>query len=165
MNFCKFRSWEVLAIIFSTTIVDGIVPFDSYKVVHYLLHSLTIFSYLKWIYDIAQLLYIQQIFAKKNSWRFFQFNFIYFIVYIVIIYVLQEYNSIQYSDIAFRLLIFHLYASFAIVYFLYVIARNFMCIQLKKDASLSEYIAAFFAVWFLPIGIWWIQPKIREMAG
>lgn len=165
MNFCKFRTWEVFAILFSTAIVDGIIPFDSYKVVHYLLHSLIIFSYLKWIYDIAQLLYIRQIFAKKNSWRFFQFNFIYFIVYIVIIYVLQEYNPILYYDIAFRLLIFHLYASFAIVHFLYVIARNFMCIQLKKDATISEYITTFFAVWFLPIGIWWIQPKIREMAG
>lgn len=163
MNFCKYKAWLVFAIIFGPAFVDVFIPFQSYWMIHTILQVLVVFSYLKWIYNVAQLLNEKQLFAKKNSWRFFQFNYLYFILYISIIYFLQKYNPIQYSDIAFQLLIFHLYASFTMLYFLYVIARNFECIRLRKDANFSEYFATFLAVWFLPIGIWWLQPKIRDI--
>ena len=33
----------------------------------------------------------------------------------------------------------------------------------KCDAEIKEYIGYFFALWFIPIGIWVIQPILQEL--
>ena len=54
----------------------------------------------------------------------------------------------------------HLYAMFGLFYGIYFISRA-LSIAEDKGSKVDDYIGYFFLLWFFPIGIWFIQPKIN----
>jgi len=48
-------------------------------------------------------------------------------------------------------------------YILYFIAKELKSVELKREAKWSDYNATFFFLWFIPIGIWWVQPRINRI--
>ena len=57
----------------------------------------------------------------------------------------------------------HLFSMFCIFYCLYFVAKTFKTVELQKEVSFSAFAGEFFMIWFFPIGIWIIQPKINKM--
>jgi len=57
----------------------------------------------------------------------------------------------------------HLFSMFCMFHTLYYTAKTFKSVELQKDATFSDFAGEFFMIWFFPIGIWIIQPKINEM--
>lgn len=73
-------------------------------------------------------------------------------------------NFIQ--TIAFSMLFFvplHFFAIFCSFYCLYFTAKTIKSIELQRAVTLSDYIAEFVLIWFFPVGVWIIQPKINKM--
>lgn len=56
-----------------------------------------------------------------------------------------------------------LYVIFAYLYFLAFPAKILNSIEKQRTASLAEYIGDFFLVLFLPLGIWFLQPRINKV--
>lgn len=48
-------------------------------------------------------------------------------------------------------------------YILSFVARSLTAVERQKQVTFYEYAGAFFLVWFYPIGIWFIQPKINAL--
>ncbi len=42
-------------------------------------------------------------------------------------------------------------------------AKNLKSVELEREAKISEYLGDFFLVWFFPIGIWILQPRIHKL--
>lgn len=57
----------------------------------------------------------------------------------------------------------HLLAMACIFYSLYVVAKTFKTAELQREVTFSDFAGDFFLIWFYPIGIWIIQPKINKM--
>jgi hypothetical protein len=57
----------------------------------------------------------------------------------------------------------HLFSMFCIFYSLYFIAKTFKTVELQREVTFSDFVGEFFLIWFYPIGIWIIQPKINKM--
>jgi hypothetical protein len=57
----------------------------------------------------------------------------------------------------------HLFSMFCIFYSLYFVAKTFKTVELQREVSFSDFAGEFFMIWFYPIGIWIIQPKINKM--
>lgn len=57
----------------------------------------------------------------------------------------------------------HLFSMFCIFYCLYFVAKTFKTVELQRKVTFSDFAGEFFMIWFYPIGIWIIQPKINEM--
>jgi hypothetical protein len=57
----------------------------------------------------------------------------------------------------------HLFAMFCIIYCLYFAARVFKSAELQRKVTFSEFAGEFFLIWFFPVGVWIIQPKINQM--
>jgi len=57
----------------------------------------------------------------------------------------------------------HLFSMFCIFYSLYFVAKTFKTVELQREVSFSDFVGEFFLIWFFPIGIWFIQPKINKM--
>ena len=57
----------------------------------------------------------------------------------------------------------HFFCMFCIFYGMYFVAKTFKSAELQREVILSDYEGEFFLIWFFPIGIWFIQPKINEM--
>jgi hypothetical protein len=77
--------------------------------------------------------------------KFFESNPFYIVKLFLIIFPLQLFNV------------------FCIVYINYFAAKTLKSIELRRHAIFSEYIGEFFLIWFYPIGVWILQPKINRM--
>ena len=58
---------------------------------------------------------------------------------------------------------FHILSMFGIFYSLYFVAKTFKTVELQREVTFSDFAGEFFMIWFFPIGIWVIQPKINKM--
>jgi hypothetical protein len=57
----------------------------------------------------------------------------------------------------------HLFAMFCVFYSLYFVAKTIKTVELQREVSFADFAAEFFLIWFYPIGIWIVQPKINKM--
>lgn len=57
----------------------------------------------------------------------------------------------------------HLFSMFCIFYCLYFVAKTFKTAELQREVTFPDFAGEFFLLWFYPIGIWIIQPKINKI--
>lgn len=57
----------------------------------------------------------------------------------------------------------HLFSMFCIFYSLYFVAKTFKTVELQRETAFSDFAGEFFLIWFYPIGVWIIQPKINKI--
>ena len=75
----------------------------------------------------------------------------------------EESNFIAIAGIFAIIVPVHLFAMFCIFYSLYFVAKTFKTVELQRTVTFSDFAGEFFLLWFYPIGIWIIQPKINRM--
>lgn len=57
----------------------------------------------------------------------------------------------------------HLLSIFCIFYCMAFVAKTIQTAESQRTVSFGDYIGNFFLIWFLPIGVWILQPKINEL--
>ena len=57
----------------------------------------------------------------------------------------------------------HLFAMFCMFYCLYFNAKALKTVELQRPVTFSDYAGEFFLIWFYPVGIWFIQPRINRL--
>jgi hypothetical protein len=58
----------------------------------------------------------------------------------------------------------HLFSMFCLFYCLYFVAKTIKTVELQREATFSDFAGEFFLIWFYPVGVWIVQPKINKMA-
>jgi hypothetical protein len=101
----------------------------------------------------------QDIRMKSNLFRF---ALIYVAVYALIFHFVTPFFQ-SHQGLIFNIIPFHLFAIVCIFYGIYFVSKNIVMAERQQTVCLSDYIGEFFLVWFFPIGVWFIQPKINEM--
>lgn len=56
---------------------------------------------------------------------------------------------------------FHILSIFGMFYSFYFFAKTMKTVELQKEVTFSDFAGEFFLIWFFPIGIWIIQPKVN----
>ncbi len=59
----------------------------------------------------------------------------------------------------------HLLAMLGIFYSLVFTANRLTTLERKQKVSFFDYSGPFFLLWFFPIGIWFIQPRVNKLLG
>lgn len=57
----------------------------------------------------------------------------------------------------------HIFSMFCIFYSLYFVAKTYKTVELQRNVKFGDFLGEFFMIWFYPIGIWIVQPKINKM--
>lgn len=57
----------------------------------------------------------------------------------------------------------HLFSMFCIFYTLYFAAKTVKTVELQREVTFSDFAGEFFLIWFYPVGVWIIQPKVNKM--
>lgn len=57
----------------------------------------------------------------------------------------------------------HLFSMFCIFYCLYFNAKALKTVELQRPVTFSDFAGEFFLIWFFPIGVWIIQPRINKI--
>ncbi len=136
---------------------------------------ISMFSLAGWIWAMSTGLQSQipeNIHLKiKKFKRFFFIPFVYvlFIAILVIAnigYITHPKSNPDFSNIGTLVLIiipFHLLSIFSGFYTLYFAAKTYKTAELQKEVKFSDFAFEFILLWFYPIGIWILQPKINQM--
>jgi hypothetical protein len=98
--------------------------------------------------------------ALRLKMGFFHFALIYPALYVVAFIA-----AFQSSKPALLIVIFpfHLFAMFCLFYDLYFVSKNLVLAETSKPAAFYDYAGPFFLLWFFPVGIWIVQPRVNRL--
>jgi hypothetical protein len=124
-----------------------------------------------WLYSLGTNLFKKLPVTEKMSLtRFKIFLFIYagYIISIMVfmfgIFSAVSSGSRPNPAVIFAFIIpIHLFAMFCSLYCLYFTGKALKAVELQKPVTFSDYVGEFFLLWFFPIGIWIIQPRINRL--
>ncbi|PZD77099.1 hypothetical protein DNG35_09645 [Mesonia sp. K7] len=129
-----------------------------------------------WFWSIANGL--QKFIPAENRLKLKKFRIFFFIplIYILFFVVIigTTFYGISTGDNAvggivgkmlFVILPLHLFSMFCMFYQLYFTSKTIKTAELKRKVTFSDHMGEFFMIWFFPIGIWVIQPKINRIVN
>jgi hypothetical protein len=100
--------------------------------------------------------------ALQLKMGFFRFAVIYALIYMPVFVAL--FDSIATHPLLFGFIFpLHLFATYCIFYLLYFVSKSLVLAESGKSASFYDYSGPFFLLWFFPIGIWIVQPRINRL--
>jgi uncharacterized RDD family membrane protein YckC len=91
---------------------------------------------------------------------FFRFALLYPTVYIFMFFAFFGTTNLALLALIFPL---HFFAMYCLFYDLYFVAKSLALVETGKLVSFYDYGGAFFLLWFFPIGVWFIQPRINRL--
>lgn len=156
-----------MALIFAPILVNRI----SFEIASNLLIITTLFFvilYFVWLYTLGTKLYAKLPNQVKMNLQIFLLFLTIPCVYIlsVLIYMLASGGMINNTmQIAPIILPVHLFSIFCALYNMYFIARALRAVELHRSVTFGECVGDFFLIWFFPIGIWMLQPRINRIFG
>ncbi len=68
-------------------------------------------------------------------------------------------------DMPFWVIPLHIAATAGMFYGLWFTAKQFTALFKQSEVQFIDYSGPFFLLWFAPIGVWFIQPKVNELFG
>src|SRR5690606_6248705 len=100
---------------------------------------------------------------KINKFKiFFIIPIFYFVLYMTLFFP-SLINFQVVPTMFFIIMPLHFFVMFCIFYCIYFTAKTLKTIELQRIVRSSDYIGEFFLIWFFPIGVWFIQPRINKI--
>jgi hypothetical protein len=92
--------------------------------------------------------------------QFFRFALVYPVLYVPIFFFLVIPDT---RVPVWIILPLHLACMVCLFYLLYFVSKNLVLAETGKQVSFYEYAGPFFLLWFFPIGVWIVQPKVNRL--
>ncbi|MGB2678181.1 MAG: RDD family protein [Candidatus Acidiferrum sp.] len=121
---------------------------------------LSMFCLVAWLWSMGSFLNSIGQPALRLRLGFFRFALLYPAVYIIVFLVLFGITKPALIAVIFPL---HFFAMFCLFYDLYLVSKSLALIETGKPVSFPDYAGSFFLLWFFPIGVWFIQPRINRL--
>ncbi len=123
-----------------------------------------------WFYSMGTNLYKKlPVTTKMNLTRFKIFLFIP-VIYIIFlsVFILGAFlkatsGTRPNPEIISFIIPLHLFSMFCIFYCLYFNAKALKSVEWQRPVTFSDFAGEFFLIWFFPVGIWIIQPRINKL--
>lgn len=136
----------------------------------FIMMTIFLIFFVGWFYSLGANLFKRlPATAKMSLTKFKVFLFVY-VAYIlfILVYMIDVFMTIALDGrpnpvIFFYILPLHLFSMFCIFYCLYFNAKALRTIELQRPVTFSDYAGEFLLLWFFPVGIWVIQPRINKL--
>ncbi len=159
-------------IVFESITIGSIISGNSGAVIYIMPVIMILFMvlYFGWFYSLGANLY--KILPESVTMSLMRFKIFLFIpvVYIIFFSVFifgmfsRSLSGLQPDPSMFTWIFpIHLFSMFCIFYCLYFIAKALKAVELQRPVTFGDYAGEFFLIWFFPIGIWIIQPRINKL--
>jgi hypothetical protein len=164
--FLRARSWEIFLLLFGLMSVSPILIFSSTigetgKVSPLFFGLMVLFAIClnAWFWAVGSFLNTIVRPTLRPGVRLFRFAVIYPIVYIAVFSFFFPPQPAVFAVI-FPL---HLLAMFCMFYLLNFVSKNLALAETGRDVTFYDYAGPFFLLWFFPIGVWTVQPRINRL--
>jgi len=170
--FLRARHWQIFILIFAAVVAGAVAIvrsidvqgqaslFNKYDVLFLLLNALMMCIFLAWCWAMGSFLNSIAPLGLRLKMRFFRFALVYPALYLVLFAIAFESNKLVLILLIFPL---HFFAMFCLFYNFYFVSKSLVTVETGKPAPFYDYAGPFFLLWFFPIGIWTIQPRINRL--
>ncbi|MDF2456459.1 MAG: hypothetical protein K0R51_2452 [Cytophagaceae bacterium] len=181
--FLKAKHWQLFLLTFGipmilqfammvilfTSMHSGSQPDPAYFIaVLPLIMLLFIAVFFGWFWSIAiglQSKVPQDVKMKVTKFKIFFFIPLVYMVFFLTFALFSFSGGAPNPSIIFAIVPLHLFSMFCIFYSLYFVAKTIRTVELQRAVSFSDFAGEFFMIWFYPIGIWIIQPRLNKIVG
>ncbi len=179
IKFLQLKHWQLFALLFGTTFILQIFTFGSVAITNEPKTLVFIFPiimiiylglFFSWFYSMGTNLHRKLPPTVKMNLKRFKLYLMIPIIYIFVISVFQigmisEVTRNNSPDPIYFLFIvpIHLFSIFCIFYCMYFIAKVFKSVEVQKPVTFSDFAGELFLLWFFPVGIWILQPRINKI--
>ena len=125
-----------------------------------------------WFYSIGVNLYSKLPDEATMPVKWFRISVVLPILYFLLLSILIIFESTsafssgsKNSDFLPIILPLHFLTMVCNFFCLYFISKSLRMVEIRKRVVFNEFIGEFFLIWFFPIGIWFIQPRINKIFG
>jgi len=139
-------TWIIFLIMVFFLIMSSQVPFG---------YTLFSFVLLGWLLSVGLSLQNKVPTELMGSVTFFQANISYGFIFLFII----DFFAVEQSPF---LIPFQLYGVYSFFYSLYFVSRSLVIAEEQKKVRGDRYLGTLFLFWFAPIGIWFLNPRIKS---
>ncbi len=98
--------------------------------------------------------------ALKMKTGFFRFSLVYPALYFFVFWATFHSSEPVVFAVIFPL---HAFATFCMFYQLYFVSKSLVSAETGRPAGFFDYAGVFFSIWFFPVGIWTIQPRVNHL--
>lgn len=167
--FLRAKDWQILLLLFVVPLLVEVnaTPLRSWNdlnattVLYLTVMSLYVLSFLAWFWSMGSFLSSIVDPALRLSTRFFRCALLYPLLYALVLFGFALPPSV-FPAMAI-ILPLHLFAMFCLFYDMYFVSKNLALAETGKPASFYDFAGPFFLIWFYPIGIWFVQPRINRL--
>jgi hypothetical protein len=161
--FLKLKHWQLFVLMFFVPNIIMSVAGSSLLTVRILCAVVVIGFYFGWLYSLGTALHKKLPNRAEVNQLYFKISFLILslLSFGLVIWELSA-GSLMHDHmiILLLLLVFGYIWAFYIFYF---VARSLKTVELQRPVTYYEYIDIFFLLWFYPIGVWFIQPKVNAI--
>jgi hypothetical protein len=140
--------------------------FNSMAIFYPVITFVFLFGYMGWFWAMAIGLKNKVPDTLKMKTGKFKFFFLFVIIYLLVfsIYFVRLFMSFDFEPLVFAIIFpMHIFDMFCLFYCIYFASKTIKIIELNREVTFVDYAGEFFLIWFFPIGLWFIQPKINKM--
>ena len=160
----RLKHWQMFLILFLPFI------FTDDTTVGQIVQIVWFIIYFGWVYTIGIALHERLPDGHGINPTYFKISFFYIIFYLSVItflfkggYSINQDNYKEYGNSVWVIIPLHTYLMWSILYFFYFAAKMLVSIIEGKVVGIEKSIGYFFAFFFFPIGVWYIQPKVQKI--
>jgi len=114
-----------------------------------------------WFWSLGSFLYSMVKPDLRLNLPFFRFALVYPLVYMGVFPIFPfERLTLVYNLAIFP---FHLLAMFCLFFDLNFVSKSLALAETGRAVSFYDYAGPFFLLWFFPLGIWFVQPRINRL--
>ena len=119
---------------------------------------------LAWFWSLGEFFWSLAPPSLRPSISRFRFSLVYPPLYIPVFFLLVTTSDPSQARVA---IIFplHLLGMYCMFYNLYFVAKTLKLAEVKTAVSFYDYSGAFFLLWFFPIGVWILQPRVNALVN
>lgn len=144
-----------------------IPAFSTYFILTFAVSVFYMALFYGWIWSIGMGLQSkipQEINMKTGRFKFaLIYPIIYMSLFLCLAFFITTLLASMSSGILAIIIPLHLLTMVCIFYCLYFVAKTIKTAELKKELRFSDFVGEFFLIWFYPIGIWFLQPRINAI--
>jgi hypothetical protein len=160
--FVRAHHWQVFALLIGLSCITEIVVIWTYpRTVALIAAELCWICLVVWFWSLGSFLYSVVKPNLRLSLPFLRFALIYPFVYMGCFQIIPfERLAFGYNIAIFPL---HLLAMFCVFFDLNFVSKSLALAETGRAVSFYDYAGPFFLLWFFPLGIWFVQPRINRL--
>ena len=155
------NTWVLFLIFITPYLFSYVIPENSEKIFVPILGILAIDIWFVWIMIIGKELNKRLPSFLIKSTKYFNLCMVYLIIGFTLLMINSYWFSVKINS--YIILTLNVLGAISVIYGLYFTSRSLKELEKKRNVEYSEYVTIGFWLLIILIGIWFIQPRIRNV--